>query len=88
MRRSSIFLITAAVFAAVTAIVGVRIGGWWKGNAPATKTIDAARPAAPLRPLAACAFDPGERAAFSLQLNTQPRSAPGPGDLFKAVLSW
>jgi HEAT repeat protein len=88
MKRSSVFLVTAAVFAAVTVIVGVRIGGSWKGNAPSTEPIDAARRAAPPLSVAACAFEPGERAAFSLQLNTQPRGAPGPGDLFKAVLSW
>ena len=40
------------------------------------------------RSVAACAFEPGERAAFSLQLNAEATGVQDQGDLFKAVLSW
>ena len=89
MKRSSALLVTAAALAAVTAVVAVKIGGWWKDNAPsAMQTSAAAPPPAAPSTAAACAFEPGERAAFALQSNVRAKGVQDQGDLFKAVLSW
>ncbi len=89
MKRSSALLDPAAALAAVTAVVAVRIGGWWNDDATSAKqTSPAAPPAAGPPTVVACAFEPGERAAFSLRVNGQAEGAPDQQDLFKAVLSW
>lgn len=86
MKRYSAIVVTAAV-AAVTAAVAIKIGGWWNEGSTSPQSSAAAPPVA--QPSAiACAFDPGERAAFSLQVSGQAQAAPDQQDRFKAVLSW
>jgi HEAT repeat protein len=88
MKRSSALRLTATAFAAVTAVVLVSIGGWWDHpTTPPQQTSSGVASKAPA-PTVACAFEPGERAAFALQLNAQAAGVRDQGDLFKAVLSW
>src|SRR6185295_9134926 len=84
MKRSSAILVTAAALAAVTAVVAIRIGGWWDDDSASPQQNSALAPPTAV----ACAFETGERAAFSLQMNGQAQGAPDQQDLFKAVLSW
>ena len=85
MRRRSSAI--AVAVAAVTAAVAIKTGGWWHERSTSPQSSADAPPAA--HPSAiACAFDPGDRAAFSLEVSGQAQAAPDPQDLFKAVLSW
>jgi HEAT repeat protein len=87
MKRSSAILVTAAL-AAVTAVVAIRVGGWWDDSTSPKQNSATVPSTADQSTAVACAFEPGERAAFSLQVSGQAQAAPDQQDLFKAVLSW
>lgn len=87
MKRSSAVLVTAAAVAAVTAVVAIRIGGWRGENATPPQQTSAPQAAGP-RSVVACAFEPGERAAFALQSHVRAKGVEEQADLFTAVLSW
>src|SRR6185295_7345834 len=86
MKRPAALLVTAASLAAVTALVLVELTGRSGDDASSLKQTAAVAPQA--RATAGGAFDPGERAAFTLQLDSQLRGMAGTGDRFEAVLSW
>lgn len=88
MRRPSAALITAAALAAVVMVVALTIGMRRADDAaPRPQSSTATAPDTGSR-RAACAFAPGERAAFVLQITGLAAAAPGQEDLFAAVLSW